>query len=137
VGVADGGPGLPVVGWSTVGGDLRVPHFVGIHAMQLLPFVGWFIARRKAFARFKEIHRVRLVCTTGFLYLGLVLLLVRQARHGQSVIHPDFQTLSAGVGLLLLAGVAIGAISAQANRSGIDARGLGSNPISDNATLKV
>ena len=105
VGVADGGPGLPFLGWSTVGGDLRVAHFLGIHAMQVLPFFGWWLARRKnALDHFEEIHRLALICTVGLAYLGLVLLLLWQALRGQSVIHPDTWTLAAGGVLVSLAG---------------------------------
>ncbi len=35
------GPLLPVVGWSLGGGDLRPAHFLGIHAGQLLPLIGF------------------------------------------------------------------------------------------------
>ncbi len=40
-------PVVPVVGWSRVAGDLRAPHFTGLHALQFVPLVGaiaatWF-----------------------------------------------------------------------------------------------
>jgi len=44
--------GLPLLGWSTSGGDLRVPHFFATHIMQALPVLGWLADRfRPAQAR--------------------------------------------------------------------------------------
>ena len=108
VGVADGGPGLPIVGWSTVGGDLRVAHFVGLHGLQVLPFVGWLLTRRRGvFARFGPGHRLALVWTAGLTYLGIILLLTWQALRGQSVVHPDTVTMTAAGFLVSLAAISI------------------------------
>lgn len=98
VGVADGGPGLPFLGWSTVGGDLRAPHFVGLHGLQLLPLFGWLLIRYGA--RLRPAARTALVWIAGLGYLGLVGLLTWQALRGQSVIAPDARTLAAGALLL-------------------------------------
>lgn len=38
--------GLPLFGWSRVAGDLRPPHFLGIHAQQLVPFLGLAVPGR-------------------------------------------------------------------------------------------
>jgi len=104
VGVPDGGPGLPILGWSTVGGDLRAAHFVGLHALQVLPFLGWLLTRRKGIlAFFTANDRLALVWTAGLAYLGLVLLLTWQALRGQSVIRPDAKTVAAAA--VLAAGV--------------------------------
>jgi len=48
VGVPDGGPGLPLVNWSTKAGDLRAAHFIGMHALQGVPIFAWVMERIKA-----------------------------------------------------------------------------------------
>ena len=95
VGVPDGGPGIPILGWSTVGGDLRAAHFLGLHALQAMPLLGWLVSRRK--------DRLTLVWTAGLSYFGLVLLLTWQALRGQSIVHPDAQTLVALAALVAAA----------------------------------
>jgi EamA domain-containing membrane protein RarD len=80
------------VGWSIQGGDLRVPHFVGMHALQLLPLVGWFISRRR---RWPMSSRVAMVVTVALSYLGLVGLVTWQALRAQPLLAPDALTLTA------------------------------------------
>lgn len=97
VGLADGGPGLPVVGWSMVGGDLRVAHFFGLHALQALPLLGWLLSRR---TRLDVQHRLGLIWTAAAGYFGLIALLTWQALRGQSVVAPDAATLAVGAALV-------------------------------------
>jgi hypothetical protein len=47
VGAPDGGAGLPFVNWSTTHGDLRIAHFFGMHAMQALPLLGFFLDKNR------------------------------------------------------------------------------------------
>ncbi|GAA0806506.1 hypothetical protein [Spirilliplanes yamanashiensis] len=113
VGVPDGGPGLPLVGWSTTGGDLRVGHFVGLHALQALPLLAWLLialARRGSAlgARLDETTRVRLVGIAGAAYAALVVLLTWQALRGQPLLRPDALTLAAS-GMLVAATAAAAA----------------------------
>jgi uncharacterized membrane protein YhaH (DUF805 family) len=104
VGVPDGGPGMPITHWSTTGGDLRVPHFVGIHAMQALPLLALFLRR---YSRRDSLTQSRLVIVGAAGYTGLFLLVFWQALRAQPLVAPDGLTL--GVLGLLAAGVAVAA----------------------------
>jgi hypothetical protein len=100
VGAPDGGPGLVGTGWSTDHGDLRVPHFVGLHALQLLPLVSLLLARR----RFAPAARVRLTLVAAASYAALYVILVLQALRGLPLVAPDATTLvQLGVWLLATA----------------------------------
>jgi hypothetical protein len=84
VGVPDGGPGLPLVNWSTRGGDLRVAHFFGIHALQVLPLAGYLLSTRRAESLTS--NAVRWVQAGGAVYALLALLLFLQAMAGRPLI---------------------------------------------------
>jgi hypothetical protein len=91
VGARDGGPGLPGTGWSREHGDLRVPHFIGLHAIQGLALIAFAIGRITSEQR----RRTRLVLVSAASYVGLFALLLWQALRGQSIIAPDATTLVA------------------------------------------
>jgi hypothetical protein len=92
VGGPDGGPGLAGVGWSTRHGDLRIPHFLGLHGAQIIPLLGWLILRRSGPADRKQAARAFAAAAS---YLALVAILTWQALRGQSIVEPDGATLLA------------------------------------------
>ncbi|WP_433709602.1 hypothetical protein ACQP2U_24340 [Nocardia sp. CA-084685] len=106
VGLADGGPGLPILGWSTARGDLRIPHFFGMHAVQLLPLVviAVELAARRLPALRSAALRAALIVVAAATYAALLAVLTWQALRGQSIVHPDGATLTA------IGAIALGAI---------------------------
>ncbi|QKG94169.1 hypothetical protein HPS36_11360 [Halorubrum salinarum] len=64
-------PTVPVVGWQLVG-DFRLAHFVGLHALQLLPLAGYLAAvgHRRGLVDYPR--RVVYLVTTGYVAVLLV-----------------------------------------------------------------
>ena len=90
VGAADGGPGLIGTGWSTEHGDLRVPHFIGLHAVQALPLLVLLLTR----AGIARARRERLMLIAGPSYAALWVILLIQALRGVPAIAPDSATIA-------------------------------------------
>ncbi len=103
VGAPDGGRGLPVTGWSVEHGDLRIAHFIGMHGLQVLPLLAWWMARR----RLPQGTQRHLVFSLAASYLALFLLLLWQAFRGQPIVQPDRLTVDSFALWLMLTAVAV------------------------------
>ncbi|HWL96800.1 MAG TPA: hypothetical protein VNP20_05615 [Nocardioidaceae bacterium] len=106
VGVPDGGPGLALTGWSTTGGDLRVGHAVGLHALQLLPLLAAALSQVPR-RLLDETARVRLVWIAAAGYAGVMAVTTWQALRAQPLLSPDSATLTAVAVLVTATGVAV------------------------------
>jgi hypothetical protein len=84
VGAPDGGPGLPLVNWSTRSGDLRVAHFLAFHALQLLPLAGFVLSRRKP--DWPPRRQVACVLALAVVYAACVSLVFWQALAGRPLL---------------------------------------------------
>lgn len=84
VGAGDGGPGLPFVNWSTIAGDLRIPHALGLHALQLLPLIGFALTRTSL----SEPKQRLLIWALSITYTTLVIATYIQALNAHPLYKP-------------------------------------------------
>lgn len=102
VGGDDPSGGLPFLGWNTQHGDLRVAHFIGMHALQGLPLLALAL-RAVAGDTVPEDTRVRVVLTCAATWAALAGTALQQALRGRPVTRLD------GVTGALLAGTGVAA----------------------------
>lgn len=117
VGVADGGAGLPFVGWSTTGGDLRIGHFIGMHGLQALPLLAMVLALPAFRRRLGDRTRLEVVLLAAGPYGDVVALTIWQALRGQPLLAPDVTTATAAGALLVLVAVGSTAVVLSARRT--------------------
>jgi hypothetical protein len=105
VGAPDGGRGLPITGWSADHGDLRIAHFIGMHGLQVIPLLAWWMARRRG--RVDDRTQRNLIFAAAASYLTLFVLILWQAFRGQSIAQPDRLSLASFAAWLVATVVAM------------------------------
>lgn len=106
IGAPNDGSGLPLLNWSVTGGDLRVAHFIGLHALQVLPLTGYVAARWDRLTTRQSLATVGVVATGYGLLTGTTLAL---ALVGTPLVRSlTLPTISpAALAALLLAGTVL------------------------------
>jgi hypothetical protein len=105
IGAPDGGKSLPGIGWSADHGDLRIAHFLGLHAMQILMFAWWLTSRRTDWPQQKQLSLESVVALTCS---GAFSIVLWQALRAQPLLRPNTQIVAAWI--VWLVAVAVGAI---------------------------
>jgi len=96
---------LASLAWSTQHGDLRIAHFLGLHAVQVIPLAAFLLSRRRSFQSIRR--RTFTIFTIAASYLSLIGILAWQALRGQSIVQPDGLTTAAFLVWLSATGIAL------------------------------
>lgn len=73
IGGVDGSKGIPILNWSMTHGDLRIAHFIGMHALQIIPLLSFYLLKN-----------TKLTIGLGVLYFGLAVFTLVQALQGKT-----------------------------------------------------
>ena len=70
VGASDGQEGYFLLGWAKSYGDLRIFHFLGLHALQVLSLAGWYLFKNETW-KMLIFGIVYFLMSSGILWISL------------------------------------------------------------------